>query len=125
MPQPDTITNGALEALFAQARATAPAPSPDLMGRVLAQAYDNLPEAPPPARRARSTRDRSIGRLLQALRSWGPMGGLAAAGIAGLVIGYTAPAPLDHLSPFASPDDSGYELADLMVSLETYYLEEN
>ncbi|WP_242650942.1 hypothetical protein [Yoonia tamlensis] len=75
-----------LEDIFAQARAVAPAPSDDLIARVLAGA--TLPQAAPKPAAPR----RSIGQqLLDLLGGWTSVGGLVTATCAGVWIGVAPP----------------------------------
>lgn len=82
--------DAALEALFAAARNRAPEPSADLLARVLAQA--EAVQAEQVARRPKAPAARRGGAwrgLLDLIGGWGGVGGLAAAGVTGLWIGFT------------------------------------
>ena len=86
------LTERELDALFAAARAHAPAPSEALMARILAEAEALMPaaaaagpgEAPPRPREAGAGRLRAA---LAALGGWRAVGGLATAAGAGVWIG--------------------------------------
>lgn len=88
-------TEGArLEALFQEARRVRP--GPDLTARVLADARA-VQEAARPAPLWRRRLRRPPG-IVAALGGWGAIGGVTAAGLAGLGVGFWAPGTLDTLS---------------------------
>ncbi|WP_080457873.1 hypothetical protein [Roseovarius sp. A-2] len=98
-------TNGGLDAFFEAARAQAPAPSPDLLARVLADADAT--------RQAHSTvglvhvhtpapRPGIAARLYRLLGGWPAMAGLATAALTGIWIGTALPEGL------LGPDDATY-----------------
>lgn len=112
----DKRTDGDLEVFFQAAREVAAEPSPDLMARVLADAYaeqdaaaiaTGADTAGAPAETPRPPRRRIAG-LLEAIGGWPAVAGLAAATLAGVWIGYNPPAALDNLS--LDLLDSGYAL---------------
>lgn len=119
------MTDSALDALFAAAREERPEPSPALMARVM---EDALAEGA--ARQARATVPRAatrpgpraaIAAIVAALGGWPAMGGFATAGIVGLWIGYAAPgAVATYTSNWLG---GGYDIADLMPSLDAYLTE--
>ena len=80
----------ALEALFDEARASAPEPSHDLTARVLADALAAMPVARPAERPDAVARCGFLGGLLAALGGWGGIGGLATAAVAGVWIGFSS-----------------------------------
>lgn len=93
-------TDQDLEALFEAVRNEPADASPDLLARVLADAYDqqdartasagDAPAAAPP---------RGLpGRLLEMIGGWPAAAGLSAAVMAGLWIGYNPPEMLDDLT---------------------------
>jgi hypothetical protein len=74
-----------LDAILADARAAAPSPGPDLMARVMDDAFRlqaAVPAPPAPARRGGWLAD-----LADVLGGWRGAGGLATAAVAGLWIG--------------------------------------
>lgn len=91
MAMAERFDDEALEAMFAAARSAAAEPSADLLARVLADA-----EAVQDGRAALATGPVAAPRggggiwasILAALGGWGGAGGLAAAGLAGLWIGF-------------------------------------
>ena len=100
-----------LDDLFAQARASGPVPSADLMARVLADAMAEQPRpvalrAVLPARRAGV-----LTRLAGVFGGVGALAGIGSAAAAGLLIGYVQPAGL-----------SGWDEALLGTPLETVEL---
>lgn len=106
------LTETELDALFDAARDTAPAPSTDLMARIMADA-DAVTEAEAQARAADrpASRNGGLRRLLAAIGGWPSVAGLAAAGVFGVAIGLTAPAAIDTASGglIAAP---AYDVAD-------------
>lgn len=105
----------ALEAFLAPAR-SAPAPSDDLMARILGDAAkvsaDRLGPvltAPDPA-----PRRGLIATLIAAIGGWPVLGGMATATMAGVWLGFSSPALLDQTG-FTDP---AYSLSDLMPSFE-------
>jgi hypothetical protein len=88
------LSDPALDALFAQARATAPADLPDaLSARLIAQAEAMVPAAGPftataPARRGWFT---ALRDLLSDLGGAPGLAGLSVAGVAGVWIGFVQP----------------------------------
>ncbi|WP_343079706.1 dihydroorotate dehydrogenase [Ostreiculturibacter nitratireducens] len=81
-----------LEDIFAAARREAPEPSPALMARILADA--EAVQAADTAQRAATIRRNSrrpglFASAITALGGWGAVGGLAAATLAGVWIGFT------------------------------------
>jgi hypothetical protein len=108
-----------LDALFAGARQVTP--TDDLVARVLADArrvQDDAAPAPAPAPR----RSGMFGRppsWIAALGGWGGLGGVTAAGIVGLAVGFWSPDMVDVLSggQFWSLSGGGFspDLAELAL----------
>lgn len=100
-----------LDDIFAQARSVAPAPSDDLVARVLAGATVAAPQA-------FSAPRRSLGaRLLDALGGWPTVGGLVTATCAGIWIGVAPPATLqDYTAAYF-----GDEVSLSILSEGTYF----
>lgn len=90
MATTDHDDDRALEALFATARQAPPDPSAALLARVLADAtaVQAAFPAPVPARAAPAASGGWHG-LLDLLGGWGGVGGLVAAGLTGLWIGFS------------------------------------
>lgn len=107
---PDRILaeEAGLDALFAAARAAEP-PVPDaLLARVLADAAQHVPRAapraaPPPARSW-------LAGVLDMLGGRGAMAGLAAAGMAGVFIGFVQPVDLGFALTSAASDAETVDL---------------
>jgi hypothetical protein len=93
----DTETDRELDTLLSEAGKIPPAP--DLAARVLADAATIQAQAAraAPARR-RGGPLRSPPRLVAALGGWGGFGGVTAAGLVGLAIGFWSPEAVDALS---------------------------
>jgi hypothetical protein len=94
-----------LEAYFAAARATPPAVADDLMARVLADAAAECPVRPAPAPLRGVVRESLWSQLVAAVGGRGALAGMAAAGLAGVWIGFAQPVAL----PFV-PDAGTVEL---------------
>ncbi len=96
-----------LDALFAAARAAEP-PVPDaLLARVLADAAQHVPRvAPRPAPPRRSW----LAGVLDMLGGRGAMAGLAAAGMAGVFIGFVQPVDLGLVLTASAADAQAVEL---------------
>ena len=95
MNEQDEPQDETLEALFAEARALRPAPSADLMSRLLADAERDRP-------RPVATRPSARGawrEWIAALGGWPAMGGLVAATVTGVWIGAAPPPELSSLLP--------------------------
>lgn len=90
MTDKDRQEQAALEAFFAAAQREAPAPSPELLARVLAQAEAEQARFAPPRPR-QMPRLGLAARLRQGLGGWPALAGLAAAGLAGVWIGLALP----------------------------------
>ena len=119
-----TVQDHGLEALFeAAAQDAAQSPSPDLMARVLADAEAMQPRAAAPVVRA-GRRGGVLNRVVAALGGWPSVGGLAAATVAGIWIGFSAtPTVLpEGLAGFMGESSNDY-LAYLDTSYA--YLEED
>lgn len=99
-PDPDP-----LEAYFAAARAVPPAVPDDLMARVLADAAAENPLRAAPAAPRLARRESLWLQLVAALGGRGALAGMAAAGLAGVWIGFAQPLAL----PFV-PDAGTVEL---------------
>ncbi len=83
------ITDDALNALFEEARADAPVPSPELLALVTQDAARVQAERD---QRNRVIPQRSlISRLLDAIGGWSSLGGLVAAAATGVWIGFSNP----------------------------------
>lgn len=79
-----------LEAFFAEARQVPPEPSADLLARVLADADAVRAARPAPAMAPSAPPPRGAWHgLLDLLGGWGGVGGLVAAGLTGLWIGFS------------------------------------
>ncbi len=92
--------DGGLDALFAEARRERPPAA--LVARVLADA-----EAVRPGRR-----ERLGAALLRAIGGWPSAAGLAAASVAGLLIGFAAPGAVPFVGATTTAE-AGFELIDL------------
>ncbi|WP_116133475.1 hypothetical protein [Tropicimonas sp. IMCC34043] len=92
-----------LEAFFQAMRTEVAEPTPDLMARILEDAYGEQDlrapvEAAPVETQARAGRRFGLGAVLAALGGWPSLAGLACATIAGLWIGFHPPVAVDTLS---------------------------
>lgn len=106
-----------LDGLFAAARATAPTPSADLMGRVLADAAAVMEEFSAPMRNsARSAPTGLAARILDALGGGPALAGLVAAAVAGVAIGAVSPETVWTLSGGALGGEIGYDPNEFMPS---------
>ncbi|WP_377507466.1 hypothetical protein [Octadecabacter sp. R77987] len=83
-----------LDDLFAQARGRDVVPSDALMARISADATALAPSAP----RLATPRGGFFATLVGALGGWAAIGGLAAATVAGLWLGFAPPQRLDNLA---------------------------
>jgi hypothetical protein len=108
-----------LDLFFDAARRTRPDPSEALMVRVLADALDAQAQQTPVVRTARRSAPLWM-QLRDALGGWPALGGLAAAGVAGLFIGFSAPAGVGDLTAtlLGQSADSDIYLVDLMPELD-------
>ena len=93
----DHLTDDAIEALFAEARAQAPALSGDLMARILQDAEAETrahaaPRAAPPLRTG------WLETLSGALGGWPALGGLVASTVLGLLLGVAQPSGLSDVT---------------------------
>jgi hypothetical protein len=114
------MTESELEALFATGRSRPVPPSEALLARVMddamaeAGARAGLGAGPV---RGQDRRGR-LAALLAVIGGWPAMGGLVAAGLVGVWIGYAAPGGLDTVR--SDVLGSGYEITDLVPSLDSY-----
>lgn len=107
-----------LDHLFAQARRDRPALPDDLAVRIQTDAEAvRLGRNGSPARPAR----RLWVRFLSAIGGWQGFGGLVAAGVAGVWIGFSAPAFLPDPATLLVSQDTTYLVADL--GFDTTFLE--
>ncbi len=103
-----------LEALFQALRDVPEDPSPDLLARVLEDAYaeqDALAARaiPEPEPTAPQTAPRGLIRsILDAIGGWPAVAGLATATVAGVWIGYNPPTALDDLTLSVMESSYGY-----------------
>lgn len=109
----------ALDAAFAASRRHAPDPSPALMARILADADAEAAKAhargaDPVA--APSGAAALLRRIAAAVGGWSALGGLVAAGAAGLWLGVAPPPGLDGLSGLIDGGAGAgvYDVADLV-----------
>lgn len=107
-----------LNAYFADARADAPVPSAALLARIAEDAGRAQPTHAPVQHAPRG----GGLSLWQRLTGWSALaGGLTAATLAGVWIGYNPPAQLDLLSNTLLGADAQLT-AELVPSLDSYYL---
>ena len=98
-------TDDELELFFSAARQTRPAPPPDLLARVEAQALQNMPL---PSAQATPVQE-LWSHILNSLGGWGGMTGLTAATAAGILLGIYPPDFLsDNLSVLTSGSETFY-----------------
>ncbi|WP_176438431.1 dihydroorotate dehydrogenase [Actibacterium lipolyticum] len=112
-----------LELFFAAARDDAPVPSDDLMARVFADSVENMPSGagivPAPL-----VKDGVVTRFLKAIGGWPALAGLATATMAGVWIGYSAPAGLATVTGgVLASSDTGYDIVDLIPSMDGFLME--
>lgn len=115
-PQDDV----ALEAFFAAAKRTTPAPSDALLAKVMADALaaQEARQQAPARQRQQAARPGVLAQLRDALGGWPAFGGLAAAGVMGLAVGLVAPLGQDGLALFAQSGVGDAYLVDLMPELD-------
>ena len=116
-----------LEDMFAQARTAAPLPTSDLMARVLADALAAQPVDRPilPTVARKPPRQGFWSMVLAGLGGRAGIAGLGTATLAGLWIGFAAPAPLADLSAAlgqSSALDLPMERVDLMASYDSFLI---
>ena len=108
-----------LELLFAEARRSGPELPDDLAVRILTDAEAVRLERTRPAAPA----DRGLFRgLYGALGGWRGLGGLVAASVAGVWVGFSGPSFLPDPASYFVSQDASYMVADL--GLEPTFLEE-
>ena len=119
----DKHTEQQLEVFFRSLEAESGEQSPDLMARVLADAYDEqdllaakalegeLTVAPAPRRGF-------LRNLLDAIGGWPAVAGLATATVAGIWIGYNPPAAFDDLTLALMDSSTGYSTSDATELLQ-------
>ncbi|MBK5932575.1 hypothetical protein C8N32_11141 [Rhodovulum imhoffii] len=114
--KPERPEDVALEPFFSDARAAAPRPSGDLIARVMSDAQGGRPV------RGLDTARRGglLERLTAALGGWPALGGMAAAGMAGVWIGYAFPAGLSALGAELLVPEGDYELVELMPTVDMF-----
>lgn len=87
-----------LDAVLGQAARARPAPSADLMDRVLADALALQPDEAPQRRAAPAARPGWLARLADAFGGAPVLAGVCASMVVGLAVGYLNPATLDYLT---------------------------
>jgi len=95
-----------LEDLFADARGLTPAPSDDLMARVIADAD----AAQPRATAASAPQPGLWARMMDAIGGWPAVSGLAAATIAGVWVGVAPPSSVEDLTATIVGDEVSISL---------------
>lgn len=115
-----------LETLFRAARTDRPAPSDDLMARVLADAAALQPKAaaPAPRRAAAPARTGFFAGLAALFGGGGVLAGMGTAAVAGLFLGFAQPAPVSALTAAwagSATDSSAY---DLTSGIDALFAEE-
>ncbi|MFB9150722.1 hypothetical protein [Roseovarius ramblicola] len=98
MTDEDRRQEAALAPFFEAARKAAPAPSPDLMARVLEDAGAEQARYAAVVARPAAPRAGLWARITRALGGWPAMAGLGAAGLAGVWIGLALPETLPGLA---------------------------
>lgn len=94
VPVEDVGLDAGLESFMAAGRAVRPDPSDDLMARIMTDAFTEMP-APGGARPSGA----GLGARIRAIfGGWGSMGGLVAATLAGVWIGFDTSGPLAALT---------------------------
>lgn len=116
MTDKDRIDEGELDRLLAGAADNAPAPSQDLMARIMADA-DGVADgfAPAVPEVSSPVRPGFFATLMKSVGGWPAMAGLATATVAGIWIGYGTPEALNDLS--AGYLGASYDLGDFMPSI--------
>ncbi|TCP41331.1 hypothetical protein [Rhodovulum marinum] len=110
-----------LEALFAAGRAVRATPSAALLARVMDDAMAETGARATPEPRPHGAPRGALAGLVAALGGWPALGGLATAGVVGIWIGYAAPGGLEAVT--AAMLGSGYDVTDMVPSLDTYLTE--
>lgn len=111
-----------LEHFFHAAQAAAPQPSEALMARILRDAEAQQPKAQPAA--PHRARGGWLSGVLRGLGGWPALTGLATATVAGVWIGYAAPSAVSTLASDIWPSDTtGYDVVDLIPSMDTFLAE--
>jgi hypothetical protein len=93
-----TMQDDSLDDLLARAARTRPAPPPDLLDRVLADALAEQPRSATPPLRPSPPRAGLLARLSQVLGGGAVLAGVTSTLLLGLVVGYLSPATLDILT---------------------------
>lgn len=106
-----------LEGLFAAARAIAPTPSADLMGRVLADAAEVMEGFAAPMRSPAQVVPASLAaRMIAGIGGGRALAGLLAAAVAGVAIGAVSPEIVWTLSGGALGAEIGYDPNEFLPS---------
>ena len=102
-----------LDGLFAQARNEAPAPSDDLMARILSDAAAVQPKQTAPIAAAPGL----WVRMMDMIGGWPAVSGMAAATIAGIWVGVAPPSSIEDLTAALIGDEVSISLfeTDLML----------
>lgn len=115
-----------LDASFEAMRAATPEPSPELLARVLADAYEEqdawgaVDRAPVEATDSAPPRRGSLRGVIDMIGGWPALAGLATATLAGVWIGYNPPAAFDNLTLALLNGSYGYEsgFSDSILDLD-------
>ncbi|WP_068112929.1 hypothetical protein [Tropicimonas marinistellae] len=96
----DKTLDEELEVFFEASRVAAPDPSPEMLARVLADAYSaqDAIEIEAPATAPETSRRAGLGGVFSAIGGWPAMAGLVTATAAGIWIGYNPPSTVDTLT---------------------------
>lgn len=105
------MSDAALDALLDELAEKAPDPSSELMGRVLADAYEVQPEPAPleafEPETSVAAADSVLSQLVSVFGGWGGIGGLAVAASVGFFMGFSPPSLLEE----TLPEVLGYDLS--------------
>lgn len=120
----DKHTEQELQAFFRSLEAETGEPSPDLLARVLADAYEEQDMQAARAMAAPEVDALAVPRrgflrgLLDAIGGWPAVAGLATATVAGVWIGYNPPSAFDDLTLTLMNGSYGYSTSDASELLQ-------
>lgn len=108
-----------LEDFFAAGRASPPAPSPELLQRVMSDAGRLQPDGAPVALAAGPAAVPGWRRMLGIIGGWPALTSFATATVAGLWFGYADMSGLTELI-WPLEEEAGYGVADLLPDVDLY-----
>lgn len=127
-PEPEPEPESEVDRLLAESSRDVPLADPALMTRVLEDAYQVMAEREQPAalpevgragrERGERAHKRGFAALVALIGGWPALAGMATAAVAGVWLGYVAPAALTGLDSVGAVAQPGYDFGDFTAAYD-------